>query len=69
MSASRPIDIKSLVIQQMRADQFEDRVFTVIKQAYTGVINAHGIVLSRTENDRLLREVVKELLEEMLKKL
>ncbi len=63
------LELKTALIRRMQADHFDDKVFTVVKQAYADAIRAEGIVFSRAERDRLLRELMKDLLGEMLKKL
>ena len=79
MSLLRPIpsnsqpgtyfDLKKRIIKNVQTAKANDRVFEAVQKLFEKSLNEENIVLSRLEKNRLLREVLKSVLTDMLKKL
>jgi len=67
---NNPYDqLKAEIYGQLQDNQIDDKVFTVVQKAYEDVLSSQNIVLSRTEKKRLLHDVLKDVLTEMLAKI
>ena len=62
-------DLKKRVLQKVQEAQVNDQIFEVVQKAYNDVINKENIVLNRQERKRLLAQILKSVLEDMVKKL
>lgn len=62
-------DLKKRIIQKVQSSKANDLIFVAIQNIFEKAINEENIVLSRPEKNRLLREVLKSVLTDMLKKL
>jgi len=62
-------NLKERIFQQVRATGINDRIFAIVKNAYEEALAKENIILSRPERKRLLAQVLKQVLEDMLKKL
>jgi hypothetical protein len=49
--------------------EVNDKIFGVLQNAYENALNAENVVLSRPERNRLFSQIVKLVMEDMLKKL
>lgn len=58
--------LKDRIHLRLKEEMIEDRIFRIVQGAYTEVLRTQNIVLSRNERNRLLREVLKDTLEDML---
>ena len=63
------ISLKERILQQVRSAGVSDRIFKVVQNAYEEALAQDNIILSRPEKKRLLAQVLKEVLDDMLKKL
>ena len=63
------LNLKERILQQVRSAGVNDRIFKVVQNAYEEALAQENIILSRPERKRLLAQVLKQVLEEMLKKL
>ena len=61
--------LKDRVHLCLKEDKLEDRIFGVVKEAYTQLLKRENIILSRTEQTRLLRDILKDELGDMLAEL
>lgn len=57
--------LKERVQQHLNETSVKDKIFGVVKDAYSESLHAENIILSRTENNRLLRDILKDVLAEM----
>ena len=57
--------LKERVRLRLEEASVKDRIFGVVKDAYAESLRAENIILSRTENNRLLRDILKDILAEM----
>jgi hypothetical protein len=62
-------DLLKRVIQRMQSAKIDDQIFEAVQKAYQKELTFENVVLSRAERDRLLRQVMKVVLTDMLKKL
>jgi hypothetical protein len=63
------IDLKKRLIQRMKAAKVDDQIFEAVQKLFENTLNSEKIVLSRPERERLLRQIVKSVLTDMLTKL
>lgn len=47
----------------------DDRIFNILQSAYENALNTENVVLSRSERKRLFSQIVKMIMEDMLKRL
>jgi len=63
------MDLRKRVIQRMHTARVDDQIFETVQGMFEKTMNLERLVLSRPERDRLLKEVMKSLLTDMLTKL
>ena len=63
------INLKERIFQNIKASGINDQIFGVVKRNYELALADENAVLSRPERSRLLSQVLKQVLEDMLKKL
>jgi hypothetical protein len=61
--------LKDQLRRRLQEEMVDDKIFALVKETYTTVIQSENIVLSRAEQNRLLQAVLKETLNDMLAKL
>jgi hypothetical protein len=57
------------MLQRVQSAKIDDQIFEVVTRAYEVALNEEGILLSRPERKRLLSQILKLVLDDMLKKL
>jgi hypothetical protein len=62
-------DLRKRILQRVRSFRVNDQIFEVIQVAYEDALKEEHIVLSRPERKRMLSQIIKSVLEDMLKKL
>jgi len=62
-------NLKEKVFQNVQAAGINDRIFEIVQRTYDEAIAKENIVLSRLERKRLLAQIMKQTLGDMLKKL
>ena len=63
------INLKERVIERVTTANVNDQIFQVVQKAYDDALKRENIVLSSTERQRLLSQVLRHVLEDMVKKL
>ncbi len=58
--------LKDRVHRRLKEQKIDDKIFGVVKDAYTKLLKSENIILSRTERNRLLRDILKDELSDML---
>ena len=58
--------LKDSIRTRLKEEMIEDQIFGVVQHAFSEILKTENIVLSRVERDRLLREVLKDTLDDML---
>ena len=67
--ANSYFNLKKRMLQKVQEAQVNDQIFEVVQKAYDDVMNKENIILSRQERKRLLAQILKSVLEDMVKKL
>ena len=62
-------NLKERVFQNVQAANVNDHIFEIVKRAYEQTLAKENIMLSRPERKRLLSQILKLVLEDMVKKL
>ena len=57
------------MLQRLQAAKIDDQIFEVVQKAYEKALDEESIILSRPERKRLLSQMLKLVLEDMIKKL
>ena len=63
------VNLQKRMLQRLKSAKIDDQIFEVVKQAYEVALNEEGILLSRPERKRLLSQLLKLVLDDMMKKL
>jgi hypothetical protein len=63
------IDLRKRMFQRVQSLMVNDKIFEVVKKAYEHALIRENVILSRAERDRMLSQIMKMVLEDMIKKL
>ena len=63
------INLKERVFQKVQAAGIDDQIFMSVQKTFEDVLAQENIILSRPERKRLLSQILKLVLEDMVKKL
>lgn len=63
------VNLRKRMFQHVQALKINDQIFEVVKNAYERALLQENIVLSRAERHRLLSQILKMVLEDMIRKL
>ena len=63
------VDLKKRMLQRVQSFKVNDQIFEIIQVAYEDALKEENIVLSNPERKRMLSQILKSVLEEMLKQL
>ena len=63
------IDLRKRMFQRVQSLMVDDKIFEVVKNAYEHALIRENVILSRAERDRMLSQIMKMVLEDMLTKL
>lgn len=63
------VDLKKRMLQKVQASKVHDQIFLAVQNAFEEAMNTESIVLSRPERKLLFLQILKSVLEEMVKKL
>ena len=61
--------LKDRIRLRLKEEMIEEKMLAVLNNAYAEVLRTENIVLTRKERERLLREVLKDTLDDMLRDL
>ena len=62
-------DLRKRMLQNVQYMRVNDRIFEVVQNAYEHALIRENVVLSRPERNRMLSQIMKMVLEDMLRKL
>jgi hypothetical protein len=62
-------DLQKRMYLHMRQQGVDDQIFEVVKNAYEQALYRENVILSRAERVRLLSQILKMVLDDMVKKL
>ena len=63
------VDLRKRMFQYVQSMKVEDKIFEVVKNTYEHALIRENVVLSRAEKSRMLSQIMKMVLKEMLEKL
>jgi hypothetical protein len=63
------VNLKKRMLQRVQAARVNDQIFQVVQKAYEDAIKQENIVLSRPERQRMFAQILKQVLDGMIKKL
>jgi len=63
------IDLQKRILQRVQSAKINDQIFETVQKAYEDALLSEKILFSRPEKKRLLSQVLKLVLEDMIKKL
>ena len=63
------VDLKKRMLQHVQATKVNDQIFQVVQKSFEEALRLENIVLSSPERKRMLSQILKSILEDMLKKL
>jgi hypothetical protein len=63
------IDLRKRMFQYVRQMKVNDKIFEAVRNDYEHALIRENVVLTRAEKDRMLSQIIKMVLEEMIKKL
>ena len=63
------ISLQKRMLQRVQSAKIQDQIFQAVQRAYEDALLAENIVLSRPERMRMLYQILKLVLADMLKKL
>jgi hypothetical protein len=63
------IDLKKRMLERIQSFKINDQIFEVIQVAYEDALKQEQIVLSTPERKRMLSQILKSVLEDMISKL
>jgi ABC-type protease/lipase transport system fused ATPase/permease subunit len=62
-------NLKTRMLKRVQAAGVHDRIFQVVQDAYENALGEESVVLSRPERQRMLSQILRQVLDDMAKKL
>jgi hypothetical protein len=62
-------DLKKRITQRMQSANINDEIFKVAAKMFEQTLDSENVVLARSEKERLLHQILKSVLTDMLTKL
>ena len=63
------VNLQKRMLRNVQALKVNDQIFQTVQNAFEAALRAENVVLSRPERKRLLSQILKSVLEDMLQKL
>jgi hypothetical protein len=63
------VNLKKRMLQNVQLTKIDDQIFQVVQNAFENALQKENIVLSRPERKRLFAQILKSVLEDMVRKL
>jgi hypothetical protein len=63
------IDLKKRMLERIQSFKVNDQIFEVIQVAYEDALKQEQIILSSPERKRMLSQILRSVLEDMIRKL
>jgi hypothetical protein len=63
------VNLKKRMLQLVKGARVYDQIFQVVQSAYEDALKAENIVLSHVEQKRMFAQILRAMLEDMIKKL
>jgi hypothetical protein len=61
--------LKERMLQYVNSARIDDQIFQVVQKAYEESLSRENVLLSRPERQRLFSQILKQVLEDMVRKL
>jgi hypothetical protein len=68
-SSSSYVNLKQRMLARLQAGNVDDQIFQIVQNAYENALNSENVILSRPERKRLFTQILRSVLEDMLKRL
>lgn len=68
-SLSSYVNLKKRMLQHVKSSKIDDQIFQVVQNSFEEALRHENVVLSRLERTRLFSQILKAVLEDMVKKL
>lgn len=63
------VNLKKRMLQHVQSAKVNDQIFQVVQKSFEDALKLENIVLSLAERKRMLSQILKSVLEDMIKKL
>ena len=63
------VNLQKRMLQKVQSAKVNDQIFEIVQKAFENAMKAENIVLSRPERKRLLSQILKLVLDDMINKL
>ena len=63
------LNLKRRMLQKVQDSKVNDQIFEIVRKAFEDALNQENVVLSRPERMRLFSQILKSVLEDMVRKL
>ena len=63
------VNLQKRMLQHVQATKVNDQIFQVVQKSFEDALRLENIVLSLPERKRMLSQILKSVLEDMIKKL
>jgi len=63
------VNLKKRMLHHVQSAKVDDQIFQVVQNAYENALRMENLVLSRPERMRMFSQILKSVLEDMIKKL
>jgi hypothetical protein len=63
------VNLKKRMLQNVQAAKVDDQIFQVVQKAFENALQKENVVLSRPERKHLFAQILKSVLEDMVRKL
>lgn len=62
-------EVKKRLLAVVRTGEVYDQIFQVVQRAYENALSTESVILSRPERTRLFADILRAMLDDMIKKL
>lgn len=63
------VNLQKRMLQHVQSAKVDDQIFQVVQKAYEDALNRENVLLSRPERQRMFSQILKHVLDDMVKKL
>ena len=63
------LNLKERMTRHVKSAKVEDQIFQIVQKAYEDALHQENVMLSRPERQRMFAQIMKQVLEDMAKKL
>jgi membrane protease subunit (stomatin/prohibitin family) len=63
------VNLQSRMLKSVQADRVNDQIFSAVQKAFEDALKQENVVLSSPEKKRMLAQIMKQVLADMLSKL